>query len=115
MKRDVSLKVEWTKVLPKVKTISETGQPSKREHKENEATHALCRSRCDALARRRGTAMEPFRNAAGDKKSQPVYTRSLWTVASRRKARSKESQCWSDSRKNDGRREGHPTVVDQCF
>ena len=46
----------------RVRTISDPGQPSKREREEHEATHAQYRSWCIARVRGRGVAMRHFRN-----------------------------------------------------
>ena len=48
----------------RVRTISDPGQPSKRERQEHEATHAQYRSWCIACVRGRGVAMKHFRNTS---------------------------------------------------
>ena len=53
----------------KVRTISDPGQPSKREREEHEATHAQYRSCCIAYVRCRGVAMKHFRNTFADEKN----------------------------------------------
>ena len=76
----------------KVRTISDPGQPSKREREEHEATHAQYRSWCIACVRGRGVAMKHFRNTFADEERLHTFVR---TTAFRRKEASKESQCLS--------------------
>ena len=71
------------------KTISDPGQPSKREREEHEATHAQCRSWCIACVRGRGVALKHFRNTSADEERLHTFVMDYCF----RKEASKESQC----------------------
>ena len=50
----------------RVRTISNPGQPSKKEREEHEATHAQYRSWCITCVRRRGIAMRHHRSTGAE-------------------------------------------------
>ena len=71
----------------RVRTISDPGQPSKREREELEATHAQYRSWCIACVRGRGVAMKHFRNTSADEERLHTFVMGLLLSVARKPAR----------------------------
>ena len=58
----------------RLRSISDSGQPSRRERKEHEATDAQCRSWCIARVRGRGFAMKHLRNVVERSDEKRLHT-----------------------------------------
>ena len=58
----------------RVRTISDQGQPSKREREKHEATRAQCRGWCNAYVRGRGIAMRHHRSTCAESVEGKFHT-----------------------------------------
>ena len=71
---ECELEDETVQEPERVRTISNPGQPSKKEREEHEATHAQYRSRCIACVRGRGIAMKCNRSTGAGSDEGRLHT-----------------------------------------
>ena len=71
---ECELEDETVQDADRVRTISNPGQPSRKEREEHDATHAQYRSWCIACVRGRGIAMKHHRSTAAGSDEGKLHT-----------------------------------------